>query len=122
MTATKRALEREAAKAAEATPEATSEETTQGSSGSGAITTEQPKATAKAPAKPKAPKAAKPTLDATTAKQLKELSVEIARLEGLKADRLTLIKQAHAAKAPTSEIASASGLSVPRLRQLIAAK
>lgn len=68
--------------------------------------------------KPKAQPKLKPQLDEATAKQLKELSAEISRLEGLKADRLALIRKAHEAKAPIAEIAEASGLSVPRTRQL----
>jgi hypothetical protein len=73
----------------------------------------------KAPAKAKAKAEPKPKLNAATAKQLQELAAEIARLEGLKADRTALMKKAHAAKAPTSEIAEAAGLSVPRARQVL---
>jgi hypothetical protein len=50
--------------------------------------------------------------------QLKELSKEIDRIESLKADRTALIAKATAAKVPTSTIAEAAGLSVPRLRQV----
>jgi hypothetical protein len=68
--------------------------------------------------KPKASKP-KPKLHATTAKQLKELTVEINRLESLKEDRLALMKKAHAASAPTAEIAEAAGYSIARTRQLL---
>jgi hypothetical protein len=68
--------------------------------------------------KPKAQPKPKPKLDEATAKKLRELSKEISRLEGLKNDRLALIRKAHEAKAPISEIAEAAGLSVPRTRQL----
>jgi hypothetical protein len=64
-------------------------------------------------AKPKA----KPEVDLT---QLAEVSKEIARLEGLRKDRLDLIQKAAKAGATTKAISEASGLSVPRLRQLIA--
>jgi hypothetical protein len=66
-------------------------------------------------AKPKA----KPKLDAATAKQLQELTAEINRLESLKQDRLALMKKAHAAKAPATDIAEAAGYSVARTRQLL---
>jgi hypothetical protein len=68
-----------------------------------------------AAAKPKA----KPEVDLT---QLTEVSKEIARLEGLRKDRLALIQKAAKAGATTKQISEASSLSVPRLRQLIGQK
>jgi hypothetical protein len=58
----------------------------------------------------------KPEVDLT---QLAEVSKEVSRLEALKADRLALIQKAAKAGATTKAISEASGLSVPRLRQLI---
>jgi hypothetical protein len=73
----------------------------------------------KAPARAKAKENHKPT--AATVKlleQLKEVSTEIARLEGLKKDRTALIAKATAAKVPTATIAEHAGLSTARLRQV----
>jgi len=58
----------------------------------------------------------KPEVDLT---ELKRVSDEITRLEGLRKDRLDLIQKAAKAGATTKEISDASSLSVPRLRQLI---
>jgi hypothetical protein len=68
----------------------------------------------KAPAKPKAKQ--EPKVDLT---DLKRVSAEVQRLEGLKADRLALIQKAAKAGATTQAISEATSLSVPRLRQLI---
>jgi hypothetical protein len=59
---------------------------------------------------------AKPEVDLT---RLAEVSQEISRLEVLKKERLDLINKAAKAGATTKQISDASGLSVPRLRQLI---
>jgi hypothetical protein len=58
----------------------------------------------------------KPLVDLT---DLKAVSDEVQRLEGLKADRLALIQKAAKAGATTQAISEATGLSVPRLRQLL---
>lgn len=72
-----------------------------------------PRRTSKAQAaKPKP----KPEVDLT---DLKAVSAEVQRLESLKADRLALIQKAAKAGATTQAISEATGLSVPRLRQLI---
>jgi hypothetical protein len=64
-------------------------------------------------------KPAKPKLNATTAKRLAELTVEIERLEGLKRDRLNVMKKAHSNGVAITEIAAAAGYSVARARQLL---
>ena len=72
-----------------------------------------PRRTSKAQAaKPKP----KPEVDLT---DLKAVSEEVKRLESLKADRLALIQKAAKAGATTQAISEATGLSVPRLRQLL---
>ena len=58
----------------------------------------------------------KPEVDLT---DLKRVSDEVRRLESLKSDRLALIQKAVKAGATTQQISEATGLSVPRLRQLI---
>jgi hypothetical protein len=58
----------------------------------------------------------KPEVDLT---ELKRVSAEVQRLEALRKDRLDLIQKAAKAGATTKAISEASGLSVPRLRQLI---
>jgi hypothetical protein len=58
----------------------------------------------------------KPEVDLT---ELRWVSDEITRLEGLRRDRLDLIQKAAKAGATTAAISDASSLSVPRLRQLI---
>jgi hypothetical protein len=70
-----------------------------------------------APKEPKAP--AKPKLTPTSAKRLQELTEQIAKLEGLKADRLALMKKEHGRGVATTEIAAAASYSVARTRQLL---
>jgi hypothetical protein len=103
-------------------PECNPDIVTNGSSGSG-VTDGGEAERAKLDAKPEPksePKAkAQPTLDATTAKRLKEIRSHLDRVEALKVERLKLIREAHELGIKTSEISKATGLSVPRLRQLL---
>jgi hypothetical protein len=113
MSATKRALEREAAKQAEQVMPEPKE--------SGEAVAPDGKQEPKQAPKAKQPKE-QPKSSAATVKvlsQLEEISKEITRLEGLKKTRTDLINKAHAAKVPTADISKASGLSVPRLRQVM---
>jgi hypothetical protein len=67
----------------------------------------------------KEPKPAKPQLSDTAKKRLEELTKEIERVEGLKNDRLAIMRQEHERGVPITEIAGPAGYSTARARQLL---
>jgi hypothetical protein len=78
----------------------------------------QPKPPTQADDSPTTPESEKRL--AVVSKELHNVSVEIRKLEALKAKRLELIKEAHSLGMSTKELNLNTGTSVARLRQLLA--